>query len=242
MFTAAPALAAALSLVATPVSGAALPTAGSDAALAAAPAWQSGDEAASYHRRYRNYRHNRVDAGDILTGVLIIGGIAAVAGAVKDAELENYRDRDWRYPTDGEPFRDDDASGLDRAVSICVDEIERNSRVESVDAANRSAGGWRVTGSLYNGEGFTCSIGADGRIEAIDYGAGTSPYRLGTYEDAGAGNDRQWDDERYAAERDRVEGGNAQPEAEAPYPDEPSEDYEPADGNFETGGEYEGAD
>jgi hypothetical protein len=49
--------------------------------------------------RYRD-RGDNIDAGDVIAGALIIGGIAAVAGAIdnnRDERRErNYRDRDYR--------------------------------------------------------------------------------------------------------------------------------------------------
>ena len=52
---------------------------------------------------WRGYRHrDRVDAGDVLAGVLIIGGIAAIASAASNSSRNrDYRDdryrNDYRY-------------------------------------------------------------------------------------------------------------------------------------------------
>ena len=211
----APALLAALTLAATPVQ--------------------------AQHRHGRHH-DNGVDVGDILTGVLIIGGIAAIASAV-----EGDRDRDRRsappYPDQRRgDYRYDEGRGLDRAVSLCVDAIERDARVDTVDAVNRNARGWMVTGSLYDGQDFSCSIGADGRIEAINYGRGGTPYGAGAeggYYDGerAGGEDRQYDDAYYAAARARSDG------AQPAYPGGPlpgEEDGE-IDGDIEYGTGYRGA-
>ena len=173
----------------------------------AAP-WSSEAETTAYRGRYYDpyrYRHrrNRVDAGDVIAGVLILGGIAAVANAVKNSNRDDrYRNRDYRddrYPD--EPYRNSDATGIDRAASMCVSAIERDARVESVDNVARTAAGWTVTGLLFDGQGFTCSIGQDGRIDAIDYGARSAPYGTG-YEARGfTGEDTQLSDDRYRAAR-----------------------------------------
>ncbi len=80
-----------------------------------APAWMPGDDDAAGHRRYRHRRDRGVDAGDVLAGILIIGGIAAIANAAKGSS-ERYPTRDSRYP---EPRRGgvsyDDGRGCDRA-------------------------------------------------------------------------------------------------------------------------------
>ncbi|UYH56149.1 hypothetical protein N6L26_06235 [Qipengyuania sp. SS22] len=235
--SAAPALLAALSLTAMPVQAAELPAPAAPAAAHAAPAWMPGDDDAAGHRRYRHRRDRGVDAGDVLAGILIIGGIAAIANAAKGS-TERYPRRDTRYP---EPRRGgvsyDDGRGIDRAVDMCVDEIERNARVDTVDAVNRDARGWTVSGALYDGQGFNCSIGADGRIEAIDYDRGDARYDR-SYDDAARfeGEDRQYDDAYYAAMRARSD--SAQPA----YPGGPLPgDEDAVDADLEYGTGYQGA-
>lgn len=213
----APALLAALSLAATP--------------------------AQAQHRHGRHH-DNGVDVGDVLTGVLIIGGIAAIASAVegdRDRDRQSYPDQ--RYPDQRRgDYRYDDGRGLDRAVSLCVDAIERDARVDTVDAVNRNARGWMVTGSLFDGQAFSCSIGADGRIEAIDYGRRGTSYGAGAeggYDDGARaeGEDRQYDDDYYAAARARSDG------AQPAYPGGPlpGEDEGEIDGDIEYGTGYQGA-
>ena len=246
--SAAPALLAALSMTAMPAQAAELPAPVSRAAEHVAPAWAPGDDTVANHRHYRYRRHRGVSAGDVITGVLILGGIAAVANAAKGSR-DGYPRRDTRYPDPRRgDYRYDDARGIDRAVSMCVGEIERNARVETVDNVNRNASGWSVTGSLYNGQPFNCSIGEDGRIEAIDYGQGDSRYESGEavdrdygYEAREQGEDRQYDDDYYAAARARSDG------AQPAYPGGPiaGEDGYPAgsevDADIEIGTGYQGA-
>lgn len=255
-FAGVPALVAALSLGA-PLHAADLPAAPTHSAVEAAPAWSPADDTAANYRHYR-YRHRRgPDVGDVLTGILIIGGIAAVTNAARDRDARSrypdsrYPDNrypDSRFPDDrrsypnddqGGDWGGDDARGLDRAVSMCVDAVERDQRIETVTSANRTARGWAVSGSLANGRVWTCSIGEDGRIEELSTDGQAQPYRSGEY--APDGDDRQWDDDRYAAERARVDGdepgyqgGVAQgPVPEYPGEPLPDEDYEYADDDSE---------
>lgn len=192
-------LVAAASMVATPVLAADI-----QASAARSEITPSAYDAAAgdvQNHRYYRYRHHRhgVDAGDVLAGVLILGGIAAIASAASNNRGERYRDHDYRdrpydYRERRGDSRYDNARGIDRAVSICVNHIERDVRVETVDGVDRHSDGWRVTGTLYNGEGFTCRIGGDGQIDDVDYGGyamNNAPRPIT--------EDRQHSDARYAA-------------------------------------------
>ena len=60
----------------------------------------------------RHWRHHdRVDGGDVLAGVLILGGIAAVAAAASSSnrsrEARDYRYPDSRYPESRAPSDSD---------------------------------------------------------------------------------------------------------------------------------------
>jgi len=241
-----PALLAAFSMTAMPLQAAELPDFTSRAeAQVAAPAWVPGDDTADKYRHYRYRRHRGVDAGDVLAGVLILGGIAAVASAAKNSR-DRYPSRDTRYPDPRRgDYRYDDGRGIDRAVTICVDEIERNARVETVDAVNRNARGWNVTGSLYDGQGFSCSIGEDGRIDAIDYGRSGAGYERGDdnrsygYGASDETEDRQYGDDYYSAARARNDSA-APAYPGGPLPDEDEQPYADTD-DVEFGTGYKGA-
>lgn len=137
---------------------------------------------------YGRHRDRGIDGGDILAGVLILGGIAAVASAASKSRKES-REPDYRYPDrdyrgDGgadyrdPPLRDDPRDYGDRgpavagdarnAVDSCVDAVERGqTRVRSVDAVNRDRDGWRVEGQADDGRDFSCSIDRDGQVRGI---------------------------------------------------------------------------
>lgn len=178
-----PAIAAALSMTAMPVAAASLQSPASSSYAPADAVWseagQSAHQFRRHHHRYDRYRHrhrDRVDAGDVLAGVLIIGGIAAFANAVKKDRARDYRDRDYRYRDrdtgdwrgrEGPAYRE--RSGLENAAAICAAEVEREVRVAAIDRVERDAAGWQVEGTLADGAGFICRIGPDGRVADIDY-------------------------------------------------------------------------
>ncbi|MFL0356240.1 hypothetical protein ACI5KX_07135 [Erythrobacter sp. GH1-10] len=210
-------LAAALSMTATPAAAADLPSAPESSSIYAQfdqSRYDGDTDIAERHRRWGRhgwYRHrNRVDAGDVLAGVLIIGGIAAIASAASNNDRRD-RERDYRRVRDYDrdydrrtTRRSTSGSGLDNAVDQCVSRIERDVRVDSVDNVSRTGDGWFVTGSLFNGTGFTCEIDNNGRISDIDYGGFQgSSYEPGAVNRA-QGNDTQWSDARYAAARQSV--------------------------------------
>lgn len=142
--------AAALSLIASPAM--------------AGPGWGWGGH------RYRD----RVDAGDVLTGILIIGGIAAIASAASKPKDRRYERRgdEARYE---DPRHDDrpqwqEGSGINVAINRCLGEVSRDRNGEAeVDSVNRDGDGWRVAGRA-NGTTFACQIDGDGRIRDISVG------------------------------------------------------------------------
>lgn len=201
------AIAACGSMLSAPLQAAELPHARTAAAVETAGVFDADSVNAQNHRRW--YRRDRVDAGDVIGGILVLGTIAAVASAASKAGnrgYRDYRDRDYRYRdydmdrayrSRPSGSRWDDSRGLDRAVDMCAREVERNARIDTVDSANRTGTGWDVSGRLRTGESFRCSIGNDGRIEGVDYGRGFE--RRGAAADTPA--DGQWSDDRYAAAR-----------------------------------------
>lgn len=225
-------------MAATDVAAAELPVAGSPIAVATPGVFDAQAMEANDHRRYRYRRHRGVDAGDVLAGVLVIGGIAAIANAAskndrdRDYRDRDYRDRDYRYRDRDARYRDryDGSRGIDRAVEMCVREVERDVRVDRVDSVERDGSGWQVEGRLYNGDGFACQIGPDGRIEELDI-AGRD-FALASPA-PGAIEDRQWDARRYAEARARLDNAPAQSVAQPAYPGGPLPG-ESAEPEFET--------
>ncbi|RVQ68883.1 hypothetical protein EKN06_01240 [Croceicoccus ponticola] len=202
--------------------------------------WSAVDDTANgwgggwggYGGRWRG--HGRVDGGDVLAGILIFGGAIAVARAIENSNDRNYRERDVRYRDrdvryrDNREYdrdaryrdyrnpRDDEASrrGIDGAIEDCVDEVERDQRVASVDTAERDAAGWRVEGDLARGGRFACSLSSDGRVRDVDIDIG----RRSSREDAGYEQAaRQPDIERTDGRNDDYYA-SARSRADAPSP------------------------
>jgi len=180
---------------------------------------------AAAHDRWHRHRGGGVDAGDVIAGVLILGGIAAIASAAS----KSNRDRDYReddryrepyrgsYPEERYDYRAPGSrysgGGLDNAVDMCVGEVERGpERVVSVDNVARTGDGWQVSGQIDRGGQFDCSIDNDGRIRNVDIGGSYGRWEGSGYE-AGSSNraasDRQWNDEDYA--RARAQAGYSDP-------------------------------
>lgn len=135
----------------------------------------------------RHHHRDRVDAGDVIAGILLVGGIAAIASAASKSSREK-RERDYRYPDsrypdrdyrdesgrygdyrdDGRNYRGASSSGMGSAVDACVNEVERGrSRVDSVDNVDRDTGGdWRVDGRMDDGKDFSCRVDDSGRIRS----------------------------------------------------------------------------
>jgi hypothetical protein len=209
-FASASALVAAASMAAAPLAAAELPRLAGHAVVATTAVFDADSVNADGYRRW--HHRDRVDAGDVIAGVLVLGTIAAVASAASKSRQDREYRYPQRYPAPDRPYdyrsgstdsRYNDGRGIDRAVDMCAREVERTARVDTVDGVDRNGDGWRVTGRLSNGDPFTCSIGNDGRIEGVDYG------------NRGAVNDGQWSDDRYAAAR------QAQDAAAPSYPGGP---------------------
>ena len=172
-FASAVAMAAAICMAATPATAAEMPAI--DTPADAYLAVNTGDAGEAHqYRRYRRHRDRGIDAGDVVAGVVVLGALAAIIGS-----SNSNRDRDARYDR-RDPVRYDDrqdrgydSRGMERAVDMCIDAVEdRDRRVEDIEEAQRSASGWNVSGTLSDGERWTCFIDNAGEIRSIDHDAG----------------------------------------------------------------------
>jgi hypothetical protein len=142
------------------------------------------------HGRHHHRHDDGIDGGDILAGVLIVGGIAAIASAVTKGKRERaeresaereaaydydpqeapgYADERPAYPGGPLPSDADDGAlqpgGFDGAVEVCVDELERGERrVADVAQVNRTEHGYRVDGRMADSRAFACTVSEEGRI------------------------------------------------------------------------------
>lgn len=138
---------------------------------------------------YYGGRHRRgggIDGGDILLGAAIIGGIAVLANEASKADGRRRGTYDDRYR--GDANRDDGSRGADSrdygdtrsdryrsgrgdenaAAQICTDAAERRAggQVDSVDVVRRDGQGWRVEGTVANGQPFLCGT-SNGRADFV---------------------------------------------------------------------------
>ena len=134
---------------------------------------------------YRGHRRHRdgIDGGDLLAGILVIGGIAAIASAAsKKARDRRYDDRDYRSENPRyddrrsdrrEDSRYDRGSGdMELAINACSDAAERqagrDARVATIESVVRDGSGWRVEGELANSaqRSFLCGA-SNGRVDFV---------------------------------------------------------------------------
>ena len=120
--------------------------------------------------RHGDFGRDRIDAGDVIAGALIIGGIAAIASATS-----NNRNDDRTYHNGGRGRGYDDrggygggynsANGSRWAVNQCVQAAQREAsrygwaKVTDVTSIDRERGGYEIRGRIvveqrgYNGRG-----------------------------------------------------------------------------------------
>ena len=131
-----------------------------------------------------------IDAGDVIAGAVIIGGIAALAGAF-DGDGDRYRDR--RYRNNNRAYRNNhrynNRINPRRAVQKCINTAERQARrfggyrfadVTRIRDVDRTRYGFRIKGRIevqgqrgYRGRDFdrgrfTCFVEGRGRPQ-IDF-------------------------------------------------------------------------
>jgi hypothetical protein len=111
---------------------------------AAAAAMLTVTAAAPAEAQYRSSRRDHVDSGDVIAGVAILGGIAAIAAAIgNDGNRYGYGQR-YRY-------RD----GYSAAVNACGYQAQRagGGRINVTDVDRRGNDSFRVRGTV-EGAGY----------------------------------------------------------------------------------------
>jgi len=111
---------------------------------------------AEAQRRHHLRHHDDVDAGDVVAGVALVGGIAAIASAIKNSNRQRQ----------------------DAAVDDCANEAESraNGRVSAIVSVNKRKGYYTVEGVVDGGPdsggglSFLCTV-RNHRIYAFDTGA-----------------------------------------------------------------------
>jgi hypothetical protein len=98
--------------------------------------------------------HDGIDAGDVIAGALVIGGIAAIASAASNNRYDRGYDRDGRYYDRGYDGYNRGGYGSRSAVDQCVRAAQRQAgrygwaRITDVTRINRIRGGYEVRGRL----------------------------------------------------------------------------------------------
>ena len=184
---AATAVAAAFSLLATPAVAVELPR------VANQPQAWDADALNAENRRHHGHGDDDwdVDGDDILAGVLILGGIAAISAiANSNKRREPVYQHPEPYPEDAgyqapAPESDYRRGGMAEAVDTCVAEVEADrGPVGSVDRAQRSGEGWYVAGELEGGTAYACWTDGAGRVTDIEAGDYSASYEAPADEDA----------------------------------------------------------
>ena len=159
---------------------------GTIATVAAGAMAMAAASPAAAQDRYRHNDRNRggLSTGEVIAGVAVLGGLAAVL-----ASSRNNRDRDYRY--DDRRGWNDLQRGADRAINQCVSAAERQARrwsgsraeVTDIRDIDRNRRGFEVTGRIavrddYRGRGWD-RAGYRGRNDRWDEGRFTCRVRNG---------------------------------------------------------------
>jgi hypothetical protein len=139
--------------------------------------------------RHRHYRHrDRVDAGDVIAGIFLIGAIAAIADSADKNKDRDRRDSDYRYDRRDRDYRAAPDTSNDRqwvpggnsdesrAVEACSwaaeGELGEFARVGQIDSVERAGNDWRVTGNVAAPDmmprDFSCTYRA-GRVTSVNF-------------------------------------------------------------------------
>ncbi len=157
--------------------------------------------------------HDGIDAGDVIAGALIIGGIAAIAsaGSRNDRGYDRYDDRRYGRNYDRGYGYNDGGNGYynngynsRRAVDQCVQAARRDAgrygwaRVTDVTSIDRVRGGYVVRGRLVvetRGRGYDRGYHYDRYNDGYDKGRFSCVTRYGAVEDvnlAGLRGGNRW--------------------------------------------------
>jgi hypothetical protein len=160
----------------------------SSVGLSATPA-----EARHRHGGWGHRHHDRIDAGDVIGGLLIIGTIAAIASAASKDRRDRderydppYREQDRRAVPNYDPGDDDDApqtvaygrgEAEARAADACSWAVEGemggDARVDDISETRADGDSWHVAGTASDGGGdvrrFECSF-REGRVVDVSIG------------------------------------------------------------------------
>jgi hypothetical protein len=161
-------------------------TAGAAMLVATAPA--------DARNRGYGYGHDGIDAGDVIAGALIIGGIAAIASAGSGGSRYG---RDYGYGYGRRSYGDDygyyrSGYGSRQSVDQCIQAAKREAsrygwaRVTDITSIDRVRGGYEVRGRLVvetRGRGYDRGYYYDRYDDGYDKGRFTCVTRYGGIDD-----------------------------------------------------------
>lgn len=107
--------------------------------------------------QYRDYDRDRggISVGDIIAGAVVLGGIAAVAGAIGGNDRDRYRYRnDERYYRNGNYgyYNGNPRSAVEQCVNVARTEAQRRgyryAQVTDIRDVDDTRYGWRVKGRI----------------------------------------------------------------------------------------------
>ena len=145
-------------------------------AVAAAPADARDDRPRREHKRDRDRgREDRVDAGDMALGALLLGGVLAIAGAGKKKKAAVPTNAVAVEPLGGTPgagpvlaieemTADDAADACAQAAESRGVRISRIAQVGTISSVERSGERWLVSGTIALRDGYRDAVGRAGRF------------------------------------------------------------------------------
>lgn len=122
--------------------------------LAATPAEARGRYGGGWGGGWGYRDRDRIDAGDVIGGLLVVGAIAAIATAASKNSRDR-RDRDQRYDP---PYRDEDRRDAPRYRPYDGGNADQGSGRSEAEARAADACSWAVEGEM----------GDDARIDSIN--------------------------------------------------------------------------
>ncbi|WP_438730318.1 hypothetical protein ACR9YC_04265 [Parasphingorhabdus sp. DH2-15] len=144
---------------------------------------QQAQESVEYGRRFRRRRFRRgfrrrgIRGGDILAGILIIGGIAAIADAASN-DNNNRRTYPRRDRNQQQRNTRTTTSDINAAADQCANAAEERygngSRVNDISRIERADNGFNVQGTIEvqnQLDSFSCGV-IGGQIQYLEFGRG----------------------------------------------------------------------
>lgn len=103
---------------------------------------------------HRGRHHDGINAGEVIAGAIVIGGLAAILSGGNNGRYDR-RDRDYdRYDSNYDGYDWDRYGGSREAIQRCINAVERRGGgrndidVRRVTGVDRIRAGYRITGTV----------------------------------------------------------------------------------------------